>query len=201
MPAKLAPPPIPGRCVLAETKLHAHVATPPGPLPEAVAMIAERWGDVAPKPRWSASCPTSVTVAELGAPAQLEAEPWRLPVGIRESDLEPAVLEVYEGEHVLIAGPAALGQVDAAAGHGRVPRAGPRQGVDASGASAGVARRWPQAGLDRCAVGDGRGRRAARRPPASTAAGWSCWSTTPSSSTTTTRPSPGCCRRGPPTCW
>ena len=46
VPTKLAPPPIPGRCVLAETKLHAHVATADGTLPETVAMISKRWGDV-----------------------------------------------------------------------------------------------------------------------------------------------------------
>ena len=40
VPTKLAPPPMPGRCVLAETKLQAHVATADGTLPEAVARSA-----------------------------------------------------------------------------------------------------------------------------------------------------------------
>ena len=43
VPAKLAPPPVPGRCVLAESQLHAHVATPPGSLAEAVTHVAAHW--------------------------------------------------------------------------------------------------------------------------------------------------------------
>ncbi|MGI3784401.1 MAG: FtsK/SpoIIIE domain-containing protein, partial [Janthinobacterium lividum] len=92
VPTKLAPPPVPGRCVLAETKLHAHVATADGTLPETVAMITKRWGDVTPKPQVVGQLPTSVTVDELGVAAQLDAEPWHLPMGIRESDLEIAQL-------------------------------------------------------------------------------------------------------------
>jgi S-DNA-T family DNA segregation ATPase FtsK/SpoIIIE len=35
---------------------------------------------------------------------------WSLPVGIAESDLGPATLELYEGEHALVTGPARSGK-------------------------------------------------------------------------------------------
>ncbi len=79
VPTRLAPPAIAGRCVLAETKLHAHVGTPAGTLAEAVAVVAERWGNVAPKPSVVGRLPTSITVAELAEPARLDTEPWHLP--------------------------------------------------------------------------------------------------------------------------
>lgn len=110
VPTKLAPPPIPGRCVLAETKLHAHVATPPGSLADAVAHVAGRWGHLDRKPSVVGQLPTAVTVEQLGVAAHVTTEPWRLPVGVRESDLEPGLLEVYEGEHLLISGPARSGK-------------------------------------------------------------------------------------------
>ncbi|GGF56847.1 cell division protein FtsK [Marmoricola endophyticus] len=110
VPKKLAPPAIAGRCVVAETKLQAHVATPPGSLREAVAQVASVWGPVEPKPTVVGQLPDFVTVPDLKAQASLVGEPWRIPVGIRESDLQPAYCEVYENEHVLIAGPARSGK-------------------------------------------------------------------------------------------
>ena len=150
VPTKLAPPPIPGRCVLAETKLHAHVATADGTLPETVAMITKRWGDVAPKPQVVGQLPTSVTVAELGAAARMDAEPWHLPVGIRESDLGVAELEVFEGEHVMICGPARSGKSTLLLAVDELVRA---QGATVWGVC-GRRSPLPQAGLDRCAVGE-----------------------------------------------
>lgn len=150
VPTKLAPPPIPGRAVLAETKLHAHVGTPDGTLQETVATITKRWGDVAPKPPVVGQLPTSVTVDELGVPAQLVTEPWRLPVGIRESDLGIAELEVYEGEHVMFCGPARSGKSTLLLAVEELVRA---QGVEVWGVC-GRRSPLPQAGLERCAVGE-----------------------------------------------
>ncbi len=149
VPARLAPPPVPGRCVLAETKLHAHVATPPGSLAEAVAHVTDRWGATAAKPAVVGQLPTSVTAADLGVPAQVDREPWRLPVGLRESDLAPAVLEVYEGEHLLVSGPARSGKSTLLLALAESLRAaGPTVwGV------CGRRSPLPDAGLDRCAVG------------------------------------------------
>ena len=53
--------------------------------------------------------PQQVLVGDL-PPADLSREPWRVPVGVRESDLGPAVLCLYEGDHALVAGPARSGR-------------------------------------------------------------------------------------------
>lgn len=49
-------------------------------------------------------------MTDLAVPARFDTEPWQLPVGIAEDDLGTAVLEVYDGEHVLVAGPARSGK-------------------------------------------------------------------------------------------
>ncbi|OIH84517.1 cell division protein FtsK [Arthrobacter sp. UCD-GKA] len=104
------PAAVPGRCVDAGSLRQMHVATPGSGLAAAVERVAERWADAEPKPAAIGRLPEQLTVAELGAPASLDGEPWRFPVGLREEDLAPGVLEVYEGEHVLIAGPARSGK-------------------------------------------------------------------------------------------
>ncbi len=149
VPTRMAPPAVPGRCVVAETGLHAHVATPDGTLPEAVASVAKRWGERRPKAQVVGRLPASVTVAELPVP-RLAAEPWRLPVGVRESDLAPAELEVFEGEHVLVCGPPRSGRSTLLLAVAEQVRS---QGVAAWGL---CGRRSPlaQAGLERCAVGE-----------------------------------------------
>lgn len=107
---RLAPPPVPGRCVPANTKLQTHVASPGCPLPQAVDEIGRRWEGHTRKSTVVGQLPEEVAVGELGAEAQVSREPWRIPIGIRESDLEPGFVEVYEGEHVLVAGPARSGK-------------------------------------------------------------------------------------------
>ena len=107
------PPAVPGRCAVSGIKLQAHVGTPMLPVPAAVAQIAGLWPLATPKPGVVGQLADVVTASALvaaGARPRLDAEPWRLPVGIGESDLEPAYLEVYEGEHVLVAGPARSGK-------------------------------------------------------------------------------------------
>jgi S-DNA-T family DNA segregation ATPase FtsK/SpoIIIE len=105
-----APAPTPGRCVLAETGLQTHVATCPLPLTDAVAMAAAHWDDQPAKSSPVLPLPGRVSVAELGAVALTGPEPWRLPVGLRESDQEAAFIELYENEHLLIAGPVRSGK-------------------------------------------------------------------------------------------
>jgi S-DNA-T family DNA segregation ATPase FtsK/SpoIIIE len=152
VPAKQAPPPVAGRCVIGETRLHAHVATPSVPLPEAVAQVAQKWGPTTTKPTVVGRLPDFVTVSDLKPRAELTGEPWRIPVGVRESDLTPALLEVYEGEHVLVAGPARSGKSTLLLGIAEALREGAR----ADGRSLAVwgvcGRRSPllDAGLDRC---------------------------------------------------
>ncbi len=110
VPATLAPPPVPGRCVLAETKLQTHVATPSGGLEAAVTALRARWPDATRKPTVIGRLPDSITVAELGVAARIDTEPWLLPVGIAENDLGAAILEVWHGEHVMVTGPARSGK-------------------------------------------------------------------------------------------
>nr|WP_269468894.1 FtsK/SpoIIIE domain-containing protein [Paeniglutamicibacter quisquiliarum] len=104
------PAAVPGRCVDAGSLRQMHVATPGTDLPAAVATVAARWPDAEPKPAAIGRLPEELTVGQLGVPAQLGGEPWRFPVGLREEDLAPGVLEVYEGEHVLVSGPARSGK-------------------------------------------------------------------------------------------
>ena len=107
---KDAPASVPGRCVLAETARQAHVATPAGSLTDAVARVKATYAGTAAKAPVVGRLPDQVAIADLGATAEVSQEPWRLPIGIAEADLAPAFLEVYEGEHVLVAGPARSGK-------------------------------------------------------------------------------------------
>lgn len=100
----------PGRAVLAETKLQTHVATPAISLADAVTQVAAQYPGTPPKQTVVGKLPESVTQRDLGVTAVLAGEPWQLPVGIRESDLQPQFLELFEGEHALIAGPARSGK-------------------------------------------------------------------------------------------
>jgi S-DNA-T family DNA segregation ATPase FtsK/SpoIIIE len=81
--------------------------------------------------------------------AQLQSEPWQLPVGIRESDLAPALLEIYEGEHVFIAGPARSGKSTLLLAMAQSVQTAcvPVWGI------CGRRSPLPTAGLDKCAVG------------------------------------------------
>ncbi|WP_187977395.1 FtsK/SpoIIIE domain-containing protein [Mycetocola sp. JXN-3] len=105
MPAAIA-----GRCVTTVGLRQMHVATPDGDLIQAVASVSARWPEAAAKTPVIGSLPADITVAEVPAAANLSADPWMIPVGLRESDLAPATLEIYDGEHVLIAGPARSGK-------------------------------------------------------------------------------------------
>ncbi|WP_230207965.1 FtsK/SpoIIIE domain-containing protein [Microlunatus sp. Gsoil 973] len=105
-----APAAVPGRCIVAGTRLQTHVATPGAELDLAVATVASRWTGSRRKPDVVGRLPEGVTVSEVGATASVVGEPWLIPVGIREADLEPQYLELYEGEHLLIAGSARSGK-------------------------------------------------------------------------------------------
>jgi S-DNA-T family DNA segregation ATPase FtsK/SpoIIIE len=51
-----------------------------------------------------------VSLASLGAACELSGEPWRIPYGVRETDLGAAELVLYESEHAHVAGPARSGK-------------------------------------------------------------------------------------------
>jgi len=107
---KEAPPAVPGRFVDSIDRLQSHVATPDVPLDRAVEALAARWPDAPRKASAVGRLPDAVSVRDLSAPATFDTEPWSLPVGIAEDDLGTAALEVYDGEHVLVAGPARSGK-------------------------------------------------------------------------------------------
>ena len=151
---KQVPAALPGRCVDPRTALQMHVATPGIGIVAAVERVRQGWAHAAAKTAAIRRLPSDLTLAELGVEPQLEAEPWLIPVGLHEADFSPAFLEVYEGEHALIAGTARSGKSTlllalAAALRGAPTARGPAQvwGI--------CDRRSPlgDAGLDRVAVG------------------------------------------------
>ncbi|MCC3273641.1 FHA domain-containing protein [Arthrobacter zhangbolii] len=151
---KAIPAPLPGRCVDPRNTLQMHVATPAVGIAAAVERVRQIWGDVPAKAPAIRRLPSDITLEELGARPQLEGEPWLIPVGMQEADFSPAFLEIYEGEHALIAGPARSGKSTlllalAGALRGAVTPQGPAQvwGI--------CDRRSPlaSADLDRVAVG------------------------------------------------
>src|SRR4051794_8710191 len=104
---KDVPPAMPGRAVMAGNGLQIQLGRPQPSLAGAAAVVAGRHPRSTP-----AATPVGVLPAEvaLDAAAQLGEEPWRIPIGVRESDLEVAELVLYEGEHAIVAGPARSGK-------------------------------------------------------------------------------------------
>jgi S-DNA-T family DNA segregation ATPase FtsK/SpoIIIE len=103
---KDVPAKVPGRMVVLPGALQAQVGLPGS---AAVEAIAARYRDA---PRVAARIgvlPSEIAVSSLPPPAVAE-EPWRVPIGVRESDLDTAELLLYEGEHALVAGPARSGK-------------------------------------------------------------------------------------------
>ncbi|MBG6224936.1 S-DNA-T family DNA segregation ATPase FtsK/SpoIIIE [Arthrobacter sp. CAN_A2] len=107
---KQIPAALPGRCVDPRTSLQMHVATPGIGVAAAVDRLRQSRAHTPAKARAIRRLPADVTLQELGVEPRLEDEPWRIPIGLQEADLAPAFLEVYEGEHALIAGPARSGK-------------------------------------------------------------------------------------------
>jgi S-DNA-T family DNA segregation ATPase FtsK/SpoIIIE len=104
---KDVPPAMPGRAVMAGSGLQIQLGRPQPSLADAAAAVAGRHPRATP-----AATPIGVLPAEvaLDAAAHLGEEPWRIPIGVRESDLEVAELVLYEGEHAIVAGPARSGK-------------------------------------------------------------------------------------------
>ena len=153
---KEIPAPLPGRCVDPRTALQMHVATPGIGMAAAVEQVRQGWAQAPAKAPAIRRLPSNVTLQELAVEPRLDAEPWLVPVGLQEADLSPAFLEIYEGEHALVAGPARSGKSTlllalAGAVRGKPTSRGPAQ------VWAICDRRSPLAlagaGLDRVAVG------------------------------------------------
>ncbi|GAA4114169.1 FtsK/SpoIIIE domain-containing protein [Enteractinococcus coprophilus] len=107
---KNVPSEVPGRCVDVNTLLQMHIATPDQGLEAAVTEAVERWADAPAKADVIGVLPENVAASTLAPHLDLTEEPLRIPVGISEDTLQPTMLEVFEEEHILIAGPARSGK-------------------------------------------------------------------------------------------
>jgi S-DNA-T family DNA segregation ATPase FtsK/SpoIIIE len=95
---------------MAGTGLQIQVGRPMPTLAEAVAVAARRYPRDSRRAARIDVLPSEVSLASLGASCDVSGEPWRIPYGVRETDLGPAELVLYENEHALIAGPARSGK-------------------------------------------------------------------------------------------
>jgi S-DNA-T family DNA segregation ATPase FtsK/SpoIIIE len=99
-----------GRAVVAHTGRHIQVGLPTPSLSDAVLRLAAGSPEAIRKPVTLSTLPSRVDPAVLRSEVKLDEQLWQLPVGITESALTPALLRVYPGEHVLIAGPQRSGR-------------------------------------------------------------------------------------------
>ncbi len=99
-----------GRAVVARTGQHMQVGLPTPSLTEAVSTLAAGSPEATRKPVTLSTLPSRVDPAVLCSEVKLDEQLWELPVGITESALAPALLRVYPGEHVLVAGPQRSGR-------------------------------------------------------------------------------------------
>jgi S-DNA-T family DNA segregation ATPase FtsK/SpoIIIE len=99
-----------GRAVVAHTGRHMQVGLPTPSLSEAVSRLAAGSPEAIRKPVTLSTLPSRVDPVVLCSEVKLDEQLWELPVGITESALAPALLRVYPGEHVLIAGPQRSGR-------------------------------------------------------------------------------------------
>jgi S-DNA-T family DNA segregation ATPase FtsK/SpoIIIE len=104
------PAPIAGRAVMAPAGLQIQVGQPTPTVAAAVTEVAARRPAAGRRARPIERLPAEVALASLGSTSRLSSEPWRIPIGVRESDLSIAELVLYEGEHALVAGPARSGK-------------------------------------------------------------------------------------------
>jgi DNA segregation ATPase FtsK/SpoIIIE, S-DNA-T family len=95
----------PGRAMDPETKRVVQLAWP-RPTAEVAAEIDSRWETAAPPLR---TLPTAYAAEDLPA-GTADGGMLRVPVGIADEDLAPALLELHPGEHAVVAGPPRSGR-------------------------------------------------------------------------------------------
>jgi S-DNA-T family DNA segregation ATPase FtsK/SpoIIIE len=106
---KDVPARVPGRFVALPSGLQAQAGRPSPSAAAMSATVASKYPDPVVVAARIGVLPSEAAVAALPAP-ELTGEPWRIPVGVQESDLGAASLVLYEGDHALIAGPARCGK-------------------------------------------------------------------------------------------
>ena len=107
---KHVPQAVRGRAVMSPSGLQMQIGKPSTSLPEAVAQVAARYPGAAHRVASIGVLPAEVALTALRIDGDLSDEPWRIPFGVRESDLDVAELLLYEGEHALVTGPARSGK-------------------------------------------------------------------------------------------
>jgi DNA segregation ATPase FtsK/SpoIIIE, S-DNA-T family len=108
--ARDVPSPTPGRAVMAADGVHIQLGEARPSLGEAAAAVAGRFADATPAAAPIRVLPAELTLASLDGRSTVREEPWRIAIGLRESDLATAELVLYEGEHAIVAGPARSGK-------------------------------------------------------------------------------------------
>jgi S-DNA-T family DNA segregation ATPase FtsK/SpoIIIE len=110
---KHMPQAVAGRAVMSPEGLQIQVGRPQPSVADAVDSIAARYAHEPRRARGIGALPAHVPLGSLRGRSELSGEPWRIPIGVRESDLDVAELMLYEGEHALVAGPARSGKSSA----------------------------------------------------------------------------------------
>lgn len=102
------PATLPGRFVDLTCGLHAQVARVRDE-ENTLSLIARRWGQIQ-KPTIVQPLPNRVLSHQLAGATSVQGPQWRIPVGIAESDLSVALMDVWAGEGFMILGPARSGK-------------------------------------------------------------------------------------------
>ncbi len=102
-----------GRAVVGGSAQVIQVARAPGPLAQEVRRLARDVSTVEGGPPPVDVLPETIGVEALLGAGRASRDPLFIPVGIGDETLEPAGFELYEGDHVIIAGPSRSGRTTA----------------------------------------------------------------------------------------
>ncbi|HET6953756.1 MAG TPA: FtsK/SpoIIIE domain-containing protein [Acidimicrobiales bacterium] len=100
----------PGMGLVVATAQVVQIARPAGGAAAAAVRLAAACAPPATPPVPIEALPAEVRLADVAARAELGSRPWTIPIGLAEVTRGPASLVAYQGEHVLIAGPARSGK-------------------------------------------------------------------------------------------
>ncbi|MFC5370040.1 FtsK/SpoIIIE domain-containing protein [Arcanobacterium bovis] len=103
------PASVPGRYVDAISKNQAHVALPTGGVDEALRQIQSAF-PYGSKASVIVELPQLVAPHDLPCITDIGGDKWQIGVGLRESDISPCYVDLYDGEHLLVSGPARSGK-------------------------------------------------------------------------------------------
>ena len=108
--SKEVPQSTPGRAVVAATKQVVQIVWTGSDTPAAVARVCERWRGCVRSAARVGTLPALVPVSAADEPAATGTEPWHLPLGMADSTLSTIGVDLYEHEHLLVAGPQRSGR-------------------------------------------------------------------------------------------